>query len=355
MPTPTLLVTGSSGLIGSEVCVHFAGRGWRVVGVDNNQRAVFFGPQGDTRWNQRRLQEQLGAHFQHAELDIRDRPGVLALLAELKPNAIVHTAAQPSHDRAAAIPFDDFDTNAVGTLNLLEATRQSCPESPFVHLSTNKVYGDRPNSIPLKELDTRWDYDDPAYGNGIAEDFPIDQSKHSLFGASKVAADVMVQEYGRYFGMPSCCLRGGCLTGPNHSGVELHGFLSYLVKCNLEERLYKVFGYKGKQVRDNIHSHDVARFIESFISAPRVAEVYNLGGGRANSCSIWEAFQIAEQHSGKAQVFEYVDENRIGDHICYISDLSKMREHYPQWDISISLNDTIGQIVRNWQTRDVTA
>ena len=348
-----LLVTGSSGLIGSEVCAHFAQRGWCVVGVDNNQRAAFFGTQGDTRWNQRRLQEQLADRFQHVELDIRDRLGVMALLAELKPNAIVHTAAQPSHDRAAAIPFDDFDTNAVGTLNLLEATRQSCPDSPFVHLSTNKVYGDRPNKIPLKELDTRWDYDDPAYVDGIAEDFPIDQSKHSLFGASKVAADVMVQEYGRYFGIPSCCLRGGCLTGPNHSGVELHGFLSYLVKCNLEGRLYKVFGYKGKQVRDNIHSHDVARFIESFINEPRVAEVYNLGGGRANSCSILEAFQIAEQHSGKAQVFDYMDENRIGDHICYISDLTKMREHYPQWNISISLNETIAQIVHNWQTREL--
>ena len=350
-----LLVTGSSGLIGSEVCVHFAQRGWRVHGLDNTQRAVFFGPQGDTRWNQRRLLEQLGERFQHTELDIRDRQGVLAMMAELRPDAIVHTAAQPSHDRAAAIPFDDFDTNAVGTLNLLEATRQSCPESAFVHLSTNKVYGDRPNSIALQELETRWDYADPAYANGIAEDFPIDQSKHSLFGASKLAADVMVQEYGLYFGIPSCCLRGGCLTGPNHSGVELHGFLSYLVKCNLEGRLYKVFGYKGKQVRDNIHSHDVARFIEAFIAAPRVAEVYNLGGGRANSCSIWEAFKIAEQYSGKAQNYEYVDENRIGDHICYISDLSKMREHYPQWDISISLEETIGQIVHNWQTREVPA
>lgn len=350
-----LLVTGSSGLIGSEVCVHFAERGWTVIGVDNNQRAAFFGPQGDTRWNQRRLQEQLGDRFQHVELDVRDRAGVLALLAEHRPAAIVHTAAQPSHDRAAAIPFDDFDTNAVGTLNMLEAVRQSCAESPFVHLSTNKVYGDRPNSIALKELEKRWDYDHPAYVDGIAEDFPIDQSKHSLFGASKVAADVMVQEYGRYFGIPSCCLRGGCLTGPHHSGVELHGFLSYLVKCNLEGRLYRVFGYKGKQVRDNIHSHDVARFIEAFVEGPRVAEVYNLGGGRSNSCSIWEAFQIAEQYSGKAQVFEYVDENRIGDHICYFSDLRKIREHYPQWDISISLNDTIGQIVRNWQTRELPA
>lgn len=350
----TLLVTGSSGLIGSEVCVHFADQGWSVVGLDNNQRATFFGPQGDTRWNQQRLQEQLGDGFRHVELDIRNRDGVLALIDQLRPNAIVHTAAQPSHDRAAAIPFDDFDTNAVGTLNLLEAVRRSCADSPFVHLSTNKVYGDRPNSIALQELETRWDYADPAYAGGISESFSIDQSKHSLFGASKVAADVMVQEYGCYFGIPSCCLRGGCLTGPNHSGVELHGFLSYLVKCNLEGRLYKVFGYKGKQVRDNIHSHDVARFIEAFLAAPRVAEVYNLGGGRDNSCSIWEAFKIAEQHSGKAQVFEYVDENRIGDHICYISDLSKMREHYPQWDISISLEETIGQIVRNWQSREVT-
>ena len=350
-----LLVTGSSGLIGSEVCVHFANRGWGVVGVDNNQRAAFFGAQGDTRWNQHRLEEQLGERFRHVELDIRDRCSVLTLIEEIQPDAIVHTAAQPSHDRAAAIPFDDFDTNAVGTLNLLEAVRRSCAESPFVHLSTNKVYGDRPNSIALQELETRWDYADPAYANGISESFSIDQSKHSLFGASKVAADVMVQEYGRYFGIPSCCLRGGCLTGPNHSGVELHGFLSYLVKCNLEGRLYKVFGYKGKQVRDNIHSHDVARFIEAFLAAPRVAEVYNLGGGRANSCSIWEAFQMAEEHSGRAQVYEYVDESRIGDHICYISDLRKMRAHYPTWDISISLNDTIGQIVQSWQQRQAVA
>jgi CDP-paratose 2-epimerase len=267
------------------------------------------------------------------------------VLKTLKPDAIVHTAAQPSHDRAAAIPFDDFDTNAVGTLNLLEATRQTCPESPFVHMSTNKVYGDRPNTIALAELETRWDYGDPTYVNGITEDFPIDQSKHSLFGASKVAADVMVQEYGRYFGMPTCCLRGGCLTGPNHSGVELHGFLSYLVKCNLEGREYKVFGYKGKQVRDNIHSHDVAQFIAAFIAAPRVAEVYNIGGGRANSCSVLEAFTITESITGQPQVFQYLDENRIGDHICYISDLAKMRAHYTGWDITISLRETICQIV----------
>jgi len=346
-----ILVTGSSGLIGSEVSIHFATLGWQVHGIDNNQRAVFFGPQGDTRWNQNRLAEKLTTSFIHHEIDIRDRNAILALLKELKPDAIVHTAAQPSHDRAAAIPFDDFDTNAVGTLNLLEAVRQACPESSFVHMSTNKVYGDKPNSIAMVEKDTRWDYTDPLYADGIAEDFSIDQSKHSLFGASKVAADVMVQEYGRYFNMYTCCLRGGCLTGPNHSGVELHGFLSYLVKCNLEGREYKVFGYKGKQVRDNIHSHDVACFIEAFINAPRVAEVYNLGGGRANSCSIWEAFKIAEKFSGKQQVYTYVDENRIGDHICYISNLAKMREHYPEWDITISLEETISQIVNALKSR----
>jgi CDP-paratose 2-epimerase len=343
--TRNLLVTGSSGLIGSEVCVHFARLGWKVHGVDNNQRAVFFGPPGDTRWNQNRLVAQLGDAFRHQEVDIRDRTALIDLLRGIKPDAIVHAAAQPSHDRAAAIPFDDFDTNAVGTLNLLEAARQACPEAPFVHLSTNKVYGDRPNTLALRELETRWDFADPAQADGIAETFPVDQSKHSLFGGSKVAADLMVQEYGHCFGLPTCCLRGGCLTGPNHSGVELHGFLSYLVKCNLEGREYKIFGYKGKQVRDNIHSHDVARFIEAFLQAPRVAEVYNLGGGRANSCSIWEAFQLTEKFSGKKQIFQYVEENRSGDHICYISNLTKIRSHYPGWDLTISLEETIRQIV----------
>ena len=281
-----ILVTGSSGLIGSEVTGYFHSLGFEVHGIDNNQRAVFFGPQGDTRWSQNRLIETL-PEFRHHELDIRERQGVLDLVAKLRPAGIVHTAAQPSHDRAAAIPFQDFDTNAVGTLNLLEAARQFCPESPFIHLSTNKVYGDRPNLIPLKELATRWDYDDPAFENGIPESFSIDQSKHSLFGASKVAGDVMVQEYGRYFDMPTCCLRGGCLTGPNHSGVELHGFLSYLVKCNLEGREYTVFGYKGKQVRDNIHSEDVARFIHAFYENPRCGEVYNLGGARGTPAPSW--------------------------------------------------------------------
>ena len=345
-----ILVTGASGLIGSEVSLFFARQGCAIHGLDNNQRAVFFGPQGDTRWNQERLAHSI-KDYTHHELDIRDRERVLELVALLKPDAIIHAAAQPSHDRAASIPFDDFDTNAVGTLNLLEAARRACPESPFIHMSTNKVYGDRPNLIALTELETRWDYADPAYENGIAENFSIDQSKHSLFGASKVAADVMVQEYGRYFNMPTCCLRGGCLTGPNHSGVELHGFLSYLVKCNLEAREYKVFGYKGKQVRDNIHSEDVARFMWEFFQSPRIAEVYNLGGGKGNSCSILEAFRLAEKFSGRSQIFSYVDENRIGDHICYYSDLRKMRAHYPAWDITVSLEETVRQIVEAWQDR----
>jgi CDP-paratose 2-epimerase len=347
----SILVTGSSGLIGSEVCHHFSRElGYTVHGLDNNQRAVFFGPQGDTRWNQQRLQRDLPG-FVHHELDIRDRAGVRTLVARLKPSAIVHAAAQPSHDRAAAIPFDDFDTNATGTLNLLEAARQVCPESPFVHMSTNKVYGDAPNAIALRELETRWDYAEPSYAHGIPETFTIDQSKHSLFGASKVAADVMVQEYGRYFGMPTCCLRGGCLTGPNHSGVELHGFLSYLVRCNLEGRQYTVFGYKGKQVRDNIHSLDVARFMAAFIAAPRVGEVYNLGGGKDNSCSILEAFTITEGFTGKPQPYTYTDQNRAGDHICYYSDLRKMRAHYPSWRITKSLPATIQEIVEAWQRR----
>ena len=346
----TILITGSSGLIGSEVAAFFHRQGYAVHGVDNNQRAVFFGPQGDTLWSLRRLIDTLPG-FRHHDLDIRDRQGVLDLVRELKPAGIVHAAAQPSHDRAAAIPFEDFDTNAVGTLNLLEAARQSCPEAPFVHMSTNKVYGDLPNSIPLKELDTRWEYADPRYQNGIPESFSIDQSKHSLFGASKVAGDVMVQEYGRYFNMPTCCLRGGCLTGPNHSGVELHGFLSYLVKCNLEGREYTVFGYKGKQVRDNIHSEDVARFIHAFFLNPRCGEVYNLGGGKENSCSILEAFELAERYSGRKQLYRYVEENRIGDHICYYSDLSLMKAHYPSWGITKSLPQTVQEIVESWQSR----
>lgn len=346
-----LLVTGSSGLIGSEVCVHFAQLGWEIHGIDNNQRAVFFGAQGDTRWNQERLQTSL-PNFHHHELDVRNREGLIGLISEIKPDAIVHTAAQPSHDRAATIPFDDFDINATGTLNLLEATRRYNTNIPFVHMSTNKVYGDAPNRIKMKELETRWDYDDEVYREGIPENFTIDQSKHSLFGASKVAADIMVQEYGRYFNMPTCTLRGGCLTGPNHSGVELHGFLSYLVKCNLEQKQYTIYGYQGKQVRDNIHSFDVARFIEEFIKAPRIAEVYNLGGGKQNTCSILEAFKIAESFTGIPMQYVYNNKNREGDHICYYSNLAKIKAHYPGWDITRSLKDTIGEIVDNWKGRN---
>ncbi len=345
-----LLVTGSSGLIGSEVVTHFDRQGWEVHGVDNNQRAVFFVPAGDTRWNQRRLESEL-KHFHHHELDIRDRQGVAGLLETLRPQAVVHTAAQPSHDLAAKVVFDDFDTNAVGTLNLLEATRRACPEAVFVHLSTNKVYGDAPNELPLTELATRWEYTRPEDHNGIKESFRIDQSKHSLFGASKLAVDVMVQEYGRYFGMKTCALRGGCLTGPNHSGVELHGFLSYLIKCNLEGRKYTVFGYKGKQVRDNIHAYDVTRFIQAFIDAPRSGEVYNLGGGRANSCSILEAFSSIEALSGKKMVYEYSEQAREGDHICYISDLSKIQSHYPGFVPEKSLADIFREIYESWVKR----
>lgn len=342
-----MLVTGSSGLIGSEVVSHFDDMGWEIYGLDNNMRADFFGPGGDTRWNQRRLVENC-RNFHHHEVDIRDRAEVLQLLEELRPDVIVHTAAQPSHDLAASRPFDDFDVNAVGTLNLLEATRRHAPDAVFIHMSTNKVYGDAPNELPLKELETRWEYADPDDYNGIREDFRIDQSKHSIFGASKVAGDIMVQEYGRYFGLKSCCLRGGCLTGPHHSGVELHGFLSYLVKVNVTEGLYRVFGYLGKQVRDNIHSFDVANFIERFIQAPRCGEVYNLGGGRGNSCSILEAFERTEALTGKKMHYEYVNQNREGDHICYISDLSKLKEHYPGWDITKSLDDIFEEIVKAW-------
>src|SRR6266446_491699 len=345
-----ILVTGSNGLIGSEVCVFFAGQGFRVHGLDNNQRAVFLGPQADTRWNQQRLQETLPV-FTHHELDIRNRAGLGQLVKGLGPDLVVHTAAQPSHDRAAAIPFDDFDTNAGGTLNLLEACRQHCPETPFIHMSTNKVYGDGPNRLPLVEQEQRWDYADHHKDHGIPESFSIDQCLHSLFGASKVAGDVLVQEYGRYFNMPTCCLRGGCLTGPNHTGVELHGFLSYLIKCNLEGREYSVFGYKAKQVRDNVHSEDVAGFMQKSFLQPRGGEVYNLGGGKENSCSILEAFEMVEGLSGQKQKYTYLDKNRSGDHICYYSDLRKMKRHYPRWSITRSLPQIFQEIVSAWQER----
>ncbi|MEY3001282.1 MAG: CDP-paratose 2-epimerase [Verrucomicrobiota bacterium] len=351
MGTKTLLVTGSSGLIGSEVSVYFAQRGWKVHGVDNNQRAVFFGPAGDTLWNRERVSTQLGAAYTHHELDIRDRTGISRLVESVRPAAIIHAAAQPSHDRAAAIPFDDFETNAVGTLNLLEAARHFAKDSPFVFFSTNKVYGDRPNTLALRETVTRWEFSDPVYAGGIAEDFPIDQSMHSLFGASKAAADLLVQEYGRYFGMPTCCLRGGCLTGPNHSGVQLHGFLSFLVRTHLEEKPFTIFGYKGKQVRDNIHSHDVAAFVEAFIQFPRPAEVYNLGGGLRNSCSVLEAIEAIGELTGNPVLHRYDEANRAGDHICYYSNLEKIGRDYPGWEITVSLEDIYRQLIESWRHR----
>ena len=344
----TVLVTGSCGLIGSEVAVYFGRLGYPITGVDDNHRAIFFGPEGDTSRSLERLQQEIPS-YRHAALDIRNREAIAALIAETRPGLIVHAAAQPSHDRAAQIPFLDFEVNAVGTLNLLEAVRQSSRDTVFVHMSTNKVYGDRPNTIRLQELPTRWDYDDPRYANGIPEDLSIDQSKHSLFGASKTAGDLMVQEYGRYFGIATACLRGGCLTGPHHAGVELHGFLSYLIKCNVQQRLYMVNGYKGKQVRDNIHAHDVATFIHCFAENPRVAEVYNLGGGKSNSCSILEAFAKAEEASGTPMQCAYTDEHRSGDHICYYSDLRKMQTHYPGWCVTRSLNQIFEELVASCQ------
>lgn len=350
MHLKNLLITGSSGLIGGEVVSFFSNFCDHIHGVDSNQREVFFGPQGSTRWNQSRLVESF-KNFQHHELDIRNRAGVRELFERIKPDAIVHAAAQPSHDRAAAIPFDDFDTNAVGTLNLLESARQVCTDITFVHLSTNKVYGDAPNRLAMVETETRYDFSDKNWINGIPESFNIDQSKHSLFGASKLAADIMVQEYGRYFGMNTCVLRGGCLTGPGHSGVELHGFLSYLIKCNLESIPYTVFGYKAKQVRDNIHAHDVARFIMEFITAPRVGEVYNLGGGKGNSISMLEAFSLIESISGNKMLWSYSDKAREGDHIVYYSDLKKIQEHYPNWGITRNLESIFNEIYKGWSTR----
>jgi CDP-paratose 2-epimerase len=283
-----ILITGSNGLIGSEAVVYFDALGADVVGLDNNMRATFFGKDGDTRWNQHRL-EKTTKHFRHQELDIRNREDVLAVLAREEVDVVVHCAAQPSHDLAAKMPFEDFDTNAVGTLNLLEATRRYRPDAVFLMMSTNKVYGDVPNELPLVELPTRWEYAREEDRHGVSEECRIDRALHSLFGASKVAADVMAQEYGRYFGMKVGIFRGGCLTGPSHSGVELHGFLSYLVKCAQAGNVYKIYGYKGKQVRDNIHSRDVLHALLRFVEAPRPGEVYNLGGGRENSCSLLEA------------------------------------------------------------------
>ena len=345
-----ILITGSSGLIGSTSVCYFDSLGYEVVGVDNNMRRTFFGPDGDTTWCRDRLLDTT-KQFRHEALDIRDRKAVRDLFKANRFDAVVHCAAQPSHDKAASIPHLDFEVNAVGTLNLLEANREYSLDSPFAFLSTNKVYGSAPNEIELAELEKRWDYADPAYSNGIPETLTIDQSQHSLFGASKLAGDVMVQEYGRYFGMPTCCLRGGCLTGDAHSGVELHGFLSYLVKCNLLGGHYKVYGYKGKQVRDNIYAHDVVRFLQVFIEQPRSAAVYNIGGGKANSISILEAFDMVESITGKPMNHSYVHENRIGDHICYYSDLTRIKSDYPQWDITVDLPTMFERIVEGWRER----
>jgi CDP-paratose 2-epimerase len=338
-----LLVTGSSGLIGSEAVLHFDRRGWTVHGIDNNMRRDFFGPDGDTTPNLERLRATT-RRFTHHHLDIRERAAMLALVAELSPDAIIHCASQPSHDLAKDRPFDDFDVNAVGTINLLEAARRACPEAPFVFMSTNKVYGDRPNAIPLEEWPTRWDYARPEDRNGIDEDCAIDGCLHSLFGASKLGADVAVQEYGRYFGMPTVCLRGGCLTGPHHAGTELHGFLAYLARAVREGRPYRIYGYKGKQVRDNIHAADACSFFEAFLARPRVAAVYNLGGGRENSISIVEAIARFEALLGRRLTVEYVDQPRVGDHICYISNLRRLRADFPAWGIEHSLDRLLAEI-----------
>ena len=345
-----VVVTGSSGLIGSEAVSFFDQQGWEVHGIDNNMRRDFFGPDGDTTWNLERLRRTT-RHFTHHAVDIRQREEVGALIGTLRPQLLIHAAAQPSHDLAKDRPFDDFDVNAVGTLNLLEAVRRHCPESPFIFMSTNKVYGDAPNERPLIELETRWDYADAADFHGISEQCRIDATLHSLFGASKLAADVMVQEYGRYFGIPTVCFRGGCLTGANHSGAELHGFLAYLARAVREGRQYRIYGYGGKQVRDNIHAFDVCTAFLAFYEQPRVGAVYNLGGGRDNSVSMREAVTRFEALFGKTLPVEYVDTNRVGDHICYISDLRRFQTDYPGWSLSRSLDDIFSELAQAQSVR----
>ncbi|MFN0158897.1 MAG: NAD-dependent epimerase/dehydratase family protein [Bacteroidota bacterium] len=345
-----ILVTGSSGLIGSEAVEYYDAQGHEVHGIDNNMRKEFFGPQGDTTWNLNRLMAST-RKFTHHGIDIRDRRMVLDFFRENRFDKIIHCAAQPSHDRAAAIPFDDFDVNAVGTLNLLEATRQHCPEAAFLHLSTNKVYGDAPNEVPMVEKETRYDYSRPEDYEGISEECRIDRCLHSLFGASKTAGDVLAQEYGRYFGLNVGVFRGGCLTGPSHSGVELHGFLSYLVHVAIAGKPYTVFGYKAKQVRDQIHSYDVIQAFEAFAANPRPGEVYNLGGGRENATSILESFALIEQVGGYKVKWTYSDINRKGDHICYMSDLGKLKKHFPGWSITRSLPSIIEEMIRAEEQR----
>ncbi|MGE0446654.1 MAG: NAD-dependent epimerase/dehydratase family protein [Vicinamibacterales bacterium] len=349
-----VIVTGSCGLVGSETAAHYAARGFDVIGIDNDLRRHFFGDAASTAWVRGRL-EATCPRYRHEAIDIRDRHAIEALFERFGRDValVVHAAAQPSHDWAATDPHMDFGVNAVGTLTLLDAVRRSCPEAPFVYLSTNKVYGDRPNSLPLVELDTRWELppDHPRY-QGIDESMSIDGSTHSLFGVSKAAADLLVQEYGRYFGLRTACLRGGCLTGPNHSGAMLHGFLAYLMKCVCTGARYTVFGYKGKQVRDNIHSADLIAAIDAFFASPRSGEVYNMGGGRRSNCSMLEAIALCEEIAGRPLAWTYRDEPRIGDHIWYVSDLSRFQAHYPGWQPRVSLRalleDIYQQNISRW-------
>ncbi len=339
-----VLVTGSAGLIGSEAVSFFDAMGFRVDGIDNNSRADFFGPQGDTRWNRERLEAE-SANYTHHDIDIRDASAVDAVFVDRGYDLVIHAAAQPSHDLAASRPVDDFTTNANGTLNLLEACRRHTPEAVFVFVSTNKVYGDNPNRLELLETDTRWDYADEAYAEGIDETMSVEGCLHSLFGVSKLSADLLCQEYGRYFGLRTGIFRGGCLTGPHHSGVELHGFLSYLVTTSLREGPYTIFGYKGKQVRDQIHSHDVINAFWAFAQDPRPGEVYNLGGGRANAASLLECVDMIGERTGKRPDLTYDETNRVGDHICYYTDMAKFRSHHPGWSLQYSLGDIVDQMV----------
>lgn len=341
------VVTGSAGLIGSETVGYFCELGFDVVGIDNDMRRTFFGEEASTDWSRRALEARFGGRYRHHAMDIRDRAAVEKLFGAYGRaiQLVVHSAAQPSHDWAARDPHTDFTVNANGTLVLLEASRQSCPEAVFVFTSTNKVYGDTPNRLPLVEQDTRWEIDGShPCREGIDETMSIDASKHSLFGASKVAADVLVQEYGRYFGMKTACFRGGCLTGPNHSGTRLHGFLAYLMKCTVTGQRYTVFGYKGKQVRDSIHSHDFVTAIHAFFKAPRSGEVYNMGGSRFSHCSMIEAIQLCEGIASRKLDWKYEETNRIGDHIWYVSDTRKFKSHYPGWTQQYALRPLLQDI-----------
>lgn len=339
-----LLVTGSGGLVGSEVVELLHNDFDQVYGIDNNQRKFLFGKNGDVNLRIKEIINKI-YNYSHCTIDIRDRKNVFELIEKIRPTVVVHCAGQPSHDLAAKIPFQDFDINAVGTFNLIETTRLFSKKPIFIFLSTNKVYGDAPNFIKIKESKKRYEFNDKNFKNGIAEDLSIDQNTHSLFGASKLGADVTVQEYGRYFGMQTCVIRAGCITGPNHSGVQLHGFLNFLVKTNIEKKIYNIFGYKGKQVRDNIHAKDLVNFIRHFINKPRIGEVYNLGGGLKNSISILEAFDLVYKHSGIKMNSKYENKNRIGDHICYYSNLTKSRKHYPGWEITIDLDSIVCEIL----------